>query len=310
MRIIWDMPHSAAVLAWVVRLVLVRRGALHSSPSIRLSCSTQVACAVPAMLSPLPASRHAQSVLDFSGAAGAHNVPTAARAKALALLFLSGLVTVGWAGWQYAAGVGLRVDSAAPGTGFSRAGVQPGDVVMRVDGRLIRRPARFLAYLDSKPPSQPLQLQVVHGGDIDVLKAATPITVPPGEWPHASDLEQLGMQMETARPARALGFYGHYENYAFVLLLLASVAFGLWLGRRELFSASGLLALAVFPGVFCHRARDDGDALPGWRWHWHASYRLGFDSTLVGEIAPAHRPRARYRGHLRGNAPFAGNGAD
>src|SRR5205085_11718550 len=142
------------------------------------------------------------------------------------------LVAFAWAGWEYAEGVGLRIHNPQPGSTFYRAGVRDNDVIMRVDGGSIEKPQEFLRRVDEEPPGKPMQLRVVHGGGIEIMKDAVPVTVSLGDGSRPASLSELGMQIETDRPARARSFYSHYVTYAAVLQLLACVVFGLWLSHR------------------------------------------------------------------------------
>lgn len=304
------IAYTGAALAWLLRVVLVRRGVLRSSPLDVPILVWWLLCAVSATLSPLPASSWEgmrKVGLVFLVLVVAHNVPNTRRAKQLlALLFFSGLTTVAWAGWQYAAGVGLRVHNPKPGTGFYRAGLQDNDVVLRVDGRLIRQPEQFLEHLHSKPLSESLRLWVVHGGGIVILKDAVPVVVPPGEWLRANRVDALGMRMDVARPERARAFYSHYVTYALLLELLGSLAFGLWLGCGRRFSVTGLglaglcLTFAIALGTTLTRtawlALAFGCAVQAWfhlkRW----STKLLLPAALLLAAAGTNAAMHRWRG--------------
>ena len=52
--------------------------------------------------------------------------------------------------------------------------------------------------------------------------------------------------MDVARPVRASSFYGHFMNYAFVLVLLCPLPFGLWLASPRYTSATGILFGVLF----------------------------------------------------------------
>jgi len=176
----------------------------------------------------------------------AHNVPDIRRAKQLlAVLFVSSLVGVGWAAWSYAEGVGLRVHNPQPGTPFYRAGLRDGDVILRVDGQNLEKPQELIRRLDSEAPGKPTQLRIVHAGGIEVMKDAVPLSVSFDGASRPSRLSDLGMQVETDRPARARAFYSHYVTYAAVLQLLGCLVFGLWLTHRRVSPLSG----AVFAGL-------------------------------------------------------------
>jgi O-antigen ligase len=138
--------------------------------------------------------------------------------------------------------VGLRIHNPQPGTTFYRAGIRDDDVILRVDGRNIERPQEFLQRVETEPPGKPMQLRVVHGGGIEIMKDAVPINVSLDNVRNVSD---LGMQVETDRPARARAFYSHYVTYAAVLQLLGCLVFGLWLSHRGRSPVSS----AIFTGL-------------------------------------------------------------
>jgi O-Antigen ligase len=191
----------------------------------------------------------------------AHNIPDLRRAKQLlGVLLFAGLISVAYAGWNYAAGVGLRIRDLQLDSPFYQAGIRDSDVLLRVDDRLIRRPEEFLEHLRAKPPDEPLRLRVVHGEGIAILKDAVSVAVPAKASPRPNSLDELGMRIERTRPSRARGFYSHYVSYAEVLELLTALAFGLWLGHRHRFSVVGLgfiglwLTFAIALGATLTRA--------------------------------------------------------
>jgi O-antigen ligase len=231
------VAYAGAALAWVVRLALSRRGMLKNSPLDLPILVFLLLSVVSTLVSPLPASSWEgmrKIALIFLVLLVAHNVSNAQRAKQLlAVLFLSSLGAVGWAMWNYVDGVGLRIHNPQPGTSFYRAGLREADVILRVDGHNVERPQEFLQRVDSEPPGKPMQLRVIHGLGIEIMKDAVPIAVPLDDGPRPKTLSELGMQIETDRPARARAFYSHYVTYAAVLQLLGCLAFGLWLSHRR-----------------------------------------------------------------------------
>jgi hypothetical protein len=176
----------------------------------------------------------------------AHNVSNSRRAKQLlAVLFVSSLGAAGWAMWNYVDGVGLRIHNPEPGTTFYRAGLREADVILRVDGHSVERPQEFLQRVDSEPSGKPMQLRVIHGLGIEIMKDAVPIVVSLDNARRPRSLSELGMQIETDRPARARAFYSHYVTYAAVLQLLGCLVFGLWLSHRRY----SPLSSTVFAGL-------------------------------------------------------------
>jgi O-antigen ligase len=242
------IAYAAAAVTWLARLVIMRGRSLHRGPLDLPILIYLVVCAVSATQSSLPVSSWEgmlKVLLVCVVLVFAQNVPTLARARQLVtVLMLSALVTVGWSLWLYAAGVGLKViNFDLP---WYNAGLRRGDIILSVDGRRLTTPQQFLAHLGAKPASEPLQLRAVPVDGIEVSRNARPVTLPPGAWHSADNLDQLGVTVEKARPVRAFGFYSHYVTYSMVLALLASLMFGLWLGMRERFSARGLLFAASF----------------------------------------------------------------
>ena len=304
------IAYAGAALAWLVRLLVVRPRRLYSSPLDLLILIYLVLCAVSTLQSPLPASSwEGMRKVALVGVVlvVAQNVTTLARAKQLvSALLISGLATVAWTAWLYAGGVGLRVLQPGPDTAWFRAGLRDGDVILRVDGRRLPRPPQFLAHLRAKPLADPLQLRVVRLGGIEVRRNEVLVVVPPGEWPQAASADQLGLRIETARPARAFGFYSHYVTYSMVLTLLASVVFGLWLGLQRRFSAAGLilagafLALALTLGLTLTRAAwlalAFGCALQLWFHVRHWAVRLLLPAALVLVVAGTSAAMYRWRG--------------
>jgi hypothetical protein len=243
------IAYAGAAFAWVLRLALVRRGMLKSSPLDLPILIYLFLCTVSTLLSPLPVSSWEgmrKVALIFLVLVVAHNVPNARRTKQLlAVLFVSSLAAATWAGWNYVDGVGLLVHNPMPGTTSYGAGLRDGDVILRVDGHNLEKPQDFLRRLNSEPAGKPMQLRVVHGGGIEIMKDAVPIAIPSDSGSRATSLSDLGMQMETDRPARARAFYSHYVTYAAVLQLLGCLVFGLWLSHRRY----SPLSSAIFAGL-------------------------------------------------------------
>ena len=243
------VAYAGAALAWVLRLALVRRGMLKSSPLDLPILIYLVLCTVSTLVSPMPASSWEgmrKVALIFVVLVVAHNVSNLRRAKQLlAVLFLSSLAAAAWAGWNYIDGVGLKIHNPQPGTNFYRAGIRDDDVILQVDGHNVERPQEFLQRWDSEPAGQAMQLRVVHGGSIEIMKDAVPIAVPSDGGARAKSLSDLGMLVETDRPARARAFYSHYVTYAAVLQLLGCLVFGLWLAHWRY----SPLSSAIFAGL-------------------------------------------------------------
>src|SRR6202030_1148622 len=159
------VAYAGAALAWVLRLALVRRGMLKSSPLDLPILVFLLLSVVSTLVSPLPASSWEgmrKIALIFLVLVVAHNVPNARRAKQLlAVLFVSSLGAVGWAMWNYVDGASLRIHNPQPGSSFYTVGWREADVIWGVDGDGVERPQDFLRRRCSEPPGMPKQLRVI-----------------------------------------------------------------------------------------------------------------------------------------------------
>jgi len=247
-----EIAYACAALAWLARLAIVRRGVLQSSPLDLPILVYLLLCTISTLLAPLPASSWEgmrKVSLVFVLLVVAHNIPSVRRAKELvAVLFFGALVSIAYTGWNYAAGIGLRVYEPRPDSVFYRAGIHDKDLFLRVDDRFIRTPQEFVKHLEAKPRGEPLRLWVVHYGS-DVAKDAVTFIVPTEALPRPVSLDMLGARIEGGRPYRARGFYSHYVSYAEVLQLIIALAFGYWLSCRHRWAPTGL-GLAALVLVF------------------------------------------------------------
>lgn len=143
---------------------------------------------------------------------------------------------------QRAAGVGVRVTNFSKRSPLLRAGLQPGDVILKADGQAIRSLETLSQLADAGTPDTSIKLQFRRGeqlldsqirrGAITKtsekklaklrIKGADAKRLPQG-------VERLGAEGSLARDFRASGFYNHYATYAEVLQILASLGIGLWL---------------------------------------------------------------------------------
>jgi len=240
------IAYAALALVWIIRLLVTRLAGLESS-SVDLPILIFLAwTALASSLSPAPELSWLgmrKVNLIFLVLLVAHNVRSTKRAKQLAAaLLFSGLFTVGWTGWQYLAGIGLEVNQVGTATPFYRAGIRNGDLVLRVDGHVFRKPESFLAYLEKRPQGKPLELAVARG-DNPLWRTV----IPAQALTQRGGPDGLGVKITSARRFRARGFYGqtHWISYSQMLQMLAALSFGLWLAcpRRTGPGAFGLAAV-------------------------------------------------------------------
>ncbi len=243
--------YAGAAAAWLLRVGLTRGRCLRPGPLDWPILMYLALAAVATLHSPFPAASWEgmrKVLLVCAVLVFAHNVGSLERARQIVhTLLLAVLVSAGWTFWLYAHGVGLRVARENTASAWFRDGVRPGDIILAVDGRRLTSPRQFGQYLREKPAAEPLRLSAVPAEGIEVTRNAKAEVLPPGDWAAGlQDSASAGLVLETARPARAFGFYAHYVTYSMVLALAASLVFGFWLGGGERFSAQGLLTGAVF----------------------------------------------------------------
>lgn len=144
---------------------------------------------------------------------------------------------------ERAVGRGVRLvelDTRSPLRGM---GLEPGDTVLKVDGRRVRSPLPIADALAGGPGNARLE---VYRYELDMV-----LQVPRGKLPAGATAEErLGIRRwGLGREWRAVGFFGHYATYAEVLQLCGSLGIGLLLAFGFRFgSRQGWLAL-LLPGI-------------------------------------------------------------
>lgn len=141
-------------------------------------------------------------------------------------LLLGCAIAVGWTGWTYAAGIGVKLGSPA---GVLRPVLRPGDIVESVDGHRVHTPAEWQRTLSGGSSPQ-LHLRVLRGvtqvtDKVEIARAAV----------LRAGLARTGAT-KRGRPRRAPGLFYSYIPFSEQLMMA-----GLLLG--------GLLAA----GTFKHR---------------------------------------------------------
>jgi len=122
--------------------------------------------------------------------------------------------------WQKVVGDGVAIVSLLADSPLQQAGVNAGDIILACNRQRLRQPDQFARVLRDAAGKQALRCQALVDGQIpyeftlpaDRLKASVPSA-------HTAT---------TGRYARARGSYSHYVTYAEVLLLLTTLAVGLW----------------------------------------------------------------------------------
>ncbi len=166
----------------------------------------------------------------------AQNLPNQEWGKRLALLLvLSCMVNVGYVFWQKAVGRGLRLLEISEESPLRHAGVGPGDVLLQVEGRIVRSPEEVAAAVAPKRGER-VRLFVFRPEIYRHYEILIPEEAPP-------ENPLLIRRSEPWKRFRASGFYGwNYFTYAEVVQLLGSLLLGIFLTLPKKRSARGILA--------------------------------------------------------------------
>jgi O-antigen ligase len=166
-------------------------------------------------------------------------------AKTLVLgIIASSLINVAYSASQITVGRGLQVDQISQDSPFATSEIRLGDIILEADGR----PVEKLEDLSSAVLSNrgPVRLKLQRYESIEeVLVSRRALR-------NSSSSGTLGLSVSKGRNFRVSGFYSHYETYAEVLQLIASLTVGLLIGQRRKWSARGLfltVALALLVGT-------------------------------------------------------------
>lgn len=162
------------------------------------------------------------------------------------LLIISCLVNVAYSARQIAIGRGLRIDTIRDDSPLAKKSLRTGDVIMEADGQKIKTEADLSRLIDSNRGPFKIKFQRSEAvGQVIVSRKA--IKRSPGDG-----IERLGITTSPGRNFRVTGFYSHYETYAEVLTLIASLAFGLWIAypqKRSMMGAFLVTAVLLIAGT-------------------------------------------------------------
>lgn len=175
----------------------------------------------------------------------AQNLKSFRQIKILAALLIgSCVVNVAYTGWQYTAGIGVKLLQVAPGSPLAQAGLQSGDIIQGVNGRRTRDPDEWARRVTKGDVGSRLRLLVardapLHRFVVEVDRKAVT----------ESGLAQPGGRIARGRPQRAQGFFSHYETYAEVLMQIGLLAWGLLISSSTARFSTRLLLGLAFLGI-------------------------------------------------------------
>ncbi len=246
------LPHSvkgthhayeAAVVFWAIKLLIERRRPL-PIPLAAPMLAFLVLSAMSTALSPTPIlswDRMKIVGLIFIAIVFAENLRSIRQIKwIVACLLFSAAVSAGITGWQYAGGYGVELLWFPPNSPLALTGVQPGDVVQKLNGHGIHSPEALREAIAKLPPGLPVRMRAAHSTPIQRLD----VTVTRESLLGAGLL--LPGHLSRGKPSRPQGFFSHYEIYGEVMLQLGALAFGLLLATRWRHGWTRWLAGTVF----------------------------------------------------------------
>lgn len=160
------------------------------------------------------------------------------------VLVVSAGVSAGLTWWEKVAGRGIEV-VALEGSSPLLPYFQSRDIILNCDGYEIDDPIQFQRFLAGHATSAPFQCTGLRGGiqpfRVDILFDRHLPPPRPEDW---------GYQVKVGRSSRARGSYSHFVTYAEVMLQLAALASGIWLGCPRKWSWTGI-GLLVLAALFC-----------------------------------------------------------
>ncbi|HWX41397.1 MAG TPA: O-antigen ligase family protein [Blastocatellia bacterium] len=131
------------------------------------------------------------------------------------------LINVAYSGARLAIGQGVKIDAIASTSPLADSDLQTGDVILAVDNHKVKNAQDISQIVDSSRGRVSIDFQRK-----ETLSSTSVSRKAIKESPGAGT-ERLGIVTSPGRNFRITGFYNHYETYAEVLSLIASLAIGL-----------------------------------------------------------------------------------
>jgi len=228
---------------WLLKLVADRTRPF-SQPLAAPLLAYVVLSAISTALSPDPYlswDRMKFVCLFLVGIVVAQNVKRISQVRCLVLfLVFSGFAAALFTGWQYAYGVGVRIQALSPSSRLARVGLDTGYIVTRFSGHAVRTPDQLVQAVKSLPSGivVPVEYIFAQSPQPNVL------SITPGDFLQ-SGLGTPALLLARGRPIRAQGTLGHYVVFAEMLMQVGCMAWALLLSARpEDFRSKVLLGVA------------------------------------------------------------------
>jgi hypothetical protein len=246
-------PHSIAITqtsyligltAWGVQLVATRRLPFRRSPVDIALFGFFACCVVSSFVSydPLVSIKGLKSPAFFLAFYFvSYKVKSLRFASLLGLaLIVSCLVNVGYSALTLGVGRGLRIDTVSPESPFNAEGIKVGDVILEADDQVVNSQQDLVRIIESQRGRLRLQL--------GRKEAVEEISIPRQSIKEARGTGfGLGITTSPGRNFRVMGFYSHYETYAEVLQLIATLAVGMLISVPNKRSGVAMLLGVAIP---------------------------------------------------------------
>ena len=149
-------------------------------------------------------------------------------------------LTVLYTGWQYTAGIGVKLTATgAPAPANSKFGLQPDDIIQQVNGKRTLTPQQLFTRLYQVPADAEVHLLAARFAPLEHFKISVQ---------RRQDLEnyllQAGLKLSRGHPLRAEGSLKHYFPYSEVLVLIGLLVWGLCIAGGKV--GVGLRAFLCF----------------------------------------------------------------
>lgn len=131
------------------------------------------------------------------------------------------LINVGASAAQLIKGRGLRIDSFQSGSPLAGHDLKIGDVIVRADDKAINSLQDLSDAIDSSRGRLAIKFERKES-DLETIVSRKALSNAEGVGG-----QRLGIAVSKGRSFRVTGFYSHYETYAEVLQLIASLAIGM-----------------------------------------------------------------------------------
>ncbi len=260
------LPHSIkgsqhswqiACLLWLLTLAVARRRPFAQPLSAPLLAYVTFS-GISTALSPDPYlswDRMKVVCLLLVGIVVAQNLHHLKQVRTLVFLFiLSGLAAAGFTAWQYAYGVGVRVDSVAGTSPLYQAHVYQNDIIQEIDGRQVHTPQQLQQTVEQSAPGSLLRIDLVRGYPFHRRR-----TYILREQFIKSGLGARALPLSRGRPLKAQGTLGHYVDFAVMLMQIACMTLAVLLGveqrQRRLRAMLAVIFVAVTGALFLTETR-------------------------------------------------------